>query len=276
MKSGTSTLASHLSAHESVHMPRREVHFFDDDEYYSRGLSWYMEELMKEWPDEFSRPKLIGEKTPTYSYREPCPERIQSSVPGVKLVWIFRDPVKRAFSNYLHERAKGTELRSFNHAVENEYARRVVDYKKGYVDRSKYVKQVEMYMKHFPLSQMYFMVFEDLVEDAEGQMNDLCKFLGIRPFAGELPLIQSNPTKMPLCPESLWLTRKLLGLGETTYRVVRKDSYFYKKVRNANMRFYREKPKMDPGMKNRLGHLFRPYNARLANLTGLDLAKWMS
>lgn len=104
MKSGTSSLAFHLSNHPDIYMPESEVHFFNDDEAYEKGYQHYLNQF------EYLQNKIVGEKTPTYSYLKKCPERIYDFNANVKLIWIFRNPVDRAYSNYWHAVKRGGSI----------------------------------------------------------------------------------------------------------------------------------------------------------------------
>ncbi len=92
MKSGTSSLRHYLSQHPQIAIPAREIHFFDRDDTYARGPAWYLGRLAR---DRTANTTIVGEKTPTYSYDPKVPARIHRDFPGVKLVWIFRNPVDR-------------------------------------------------------------------------------------------------------------------------------------------------------------------------------------
>ena len=46
--------------------------------------------------------RLVGEKSTAYSYIRKSVSRIAEYNPEVKLIWVFRDPVKRTYSNYWH------------------------------------------------------------------------------------------------------------------------------------------------------------------------------
>jgi hypothetical protein len=263
-------------------MPPREVHFFDDDEFYKRGLKWYTDELYK--GGEALRTNgsasqiMLGEKTPEYSYLPKCEKRISDTAPQAKLIWIFRNPVDRSFSDYLHERAKGTELLSFESAVEREKERMQRNPTKGYVERSKYIHQVERFQKHFPLDQMCFLLFEEFVEAPEDGIDKVADFLEIPPFGEALPSYHSNPTVLPRWPVTLWLARNVLDLGDTIYRVVRHSGKvrqsIYRMIRKINLKFSKEKPEISPDMRHRLAKEFKPYNQRLAAVTDLDVSTW--
>src|SRR4051812_49291642 len=70
-KSGSTTLVSYLQDHSDVFIPRSELHFFDDDENYRRGVDWYGRHFVGA-----ADRRVVGEKTPSYSYIERVPERI--------------------------------------------------------------------------------------------------------------------------------------------------------------------------------------------------------
>lgn len=265
MKSGTSTLASYLDTHESIHIPSKELHFFNVDERFSQGASWYADKLKKTFgKSENYDTQLVGEKTPTYSYQQNCAQRIKETIPDVKLIWIFRNPVKRAFSNYLHRHKRGSELLSFRSAVARESKRIKKDIFTGYLDRSRYATQVERFLQIFNRDQMLFLLFEDLLGDAQAELRKVTDFLGIDPFENEVPIHHSNPTVMPFSPFSLWIAKNIAGYDSKLYGVTRK----------INTTLARNKPKIAEDLFKKLQNEFKHENQRLAEITGLNLSVW--
>jgi hypothetical protein len=268
MKSGTSSLADYLKTNRQIHIPRRELHYFNKDKNYNKGPSWYSTALTVGLNDvnEYNT-VLVGEKTPTYSYQENCVERIYRTIPNAKLIWIFRDPVKRSFSNYLHSWKKGVEHLTFRQCVSREQERIKENIFKGYVERSKYSIQVERYLSLFNISQMHFLLFEDLLRSPFEELNKIADFLGVPRFE-ELPQVHSNRTLMPFSPASVRLAQKIAGV----------DSKLYKITRRLNKKLGAIFPRSSPSFPNdlvcELAGLFTPYNERLTEITGLDLAPW--
>lgn len=131
MKAGTSSIARNLGDHPEVWMPEAEVHFFNDDEAYEKGPELYEKQL-----DPGESGVKIGEKTPTYSLLPKVPERIHRHYPDTHIVWIFRDPVARAYSNYWHVVKKGNELRPWPQAVEDEIHGRIENRWRLYLEAS--------------------------------------------------------------------------------------------------------------------------------------------
>ena len=123
-KSGTTSLHHLLSQHPAIQMPmgrEQETHFFDLDDHYSQGLDWLAGRL-----PPGAGTTHIGLTCPIYLYLDYVPQRIRQYFPNVKFLFILRDPVNRAYSSYWHERKKGREKLSFEHALQQE-SDRIVD-----------------------------------------------------------------------------------------------------------------------------------------------------
>jgi hypothetical protein len=258
MKSGTTTLGDYLAEHDDVFVPSHEVHYFDNAQNYARGFAWYEKNFVGA-----ERCLSIGEKSPSYSYDPKVPERIRRDLPGVKLIWIFREPVARAYSNYWHAVTRGNENLDFASAVTREPDRIARDIYRGYVERSIYVKQVKRYLSHFPREAMLFLLFEDLVKKTKPTLERTFDFLGVsRKFELTPDQKKSNVTYRPRSRRLEWLARRAFGDG-LPYRVIHRI--------NRSEKVY---PPIDDQTKAQLRDRLRPHNRELAELTGLDLSAW--
>ena len=72
-----------------------EVHFFDRDDNYAKGLEWYRQHL-----PECSEDQISIEKSPSYFVTPEVPERIHAMNSSIKLLLIVREPVTRVISDY--------------------------------------------------------------------------------------------------------------------------------------------------------------------------------
>jgi hypothetical protein len=261
MKSGTTSLAFHLRHHPHVAMPRREVHFFDRDPNHERGVGWYERRL---GAGVTPGTRVVGEKTPTYCYQPNVAARIHEAYPEVKLVWIFREPVARAHSNYLHAYRDGAIDMSFEEAVEREPELLKESIFNGYMERSRYWKQVERYLALFPREHMHFMLFEELVRDPSLELEGLFSFLGVAPGAFSFRDEPRGETTLPRARRLLALTHDLTGRGPL-WRAVR---YLTLVGRAPGY------PALDPALRERFRKRFRDDNARLARLINRDLSAW--
>lgn len=102
-KGGTTWLSRNMARHPDIFMPRPEIRYFNIDSHYRQGVEWYRQHFTEARDDQ-----LIGEKTPDYmqvyrgSTMRPVAERIQHTLPDVKLLFVLRNPVKRALSALRH------------------------------------------------------------------------------------------------------------------------------------------------------------------------------
>lgn len=258
-KSGTTTLQDHLMDHPQVFMPSKEVQFFSKDTTYAKGLDWYATHF-----DGVQGQPAIGEKSPAYCYVPEAAERIRESIPDVRLLWIFRDPVSRAYSNYWHLVLRGLEYLPFEEALKREAERINEDLAFGYQKRSMYAEQVRRFLDFFPREKMLFCLFEDMKEDPAGSIQKAYEFLSIDTDVVTRP--QPKSSNVARLPRNIWLqhcTRKLFGRGKVfglVYRLNRSKAVGYPKISNETREALREK--------------FRAHNEELAELTGLDLTKW--
>ena len=155
MKSGTSSLHYYLTQHPQVIAPlRKEVHYFDLN--LARGESWYRANFGRE-----GQGGLNIDSSPYYLFHPQVPQRAHALVPGAKLVVLLRDPVRRAYSHYWHERDKGREPLSFEDAIAAEPDRVERDHERlargeivrseahqyfSYLARGRYAEQLERWL----------------------------------------------------------------------------------------------------------------------------------
>jgi hypothetical protein len=124
-RAGTTSLYKYLASHPEVGRVRfgKGVHYFDTN--FDRSLAWYR----GHFPLDASRipllrgPILVGEGAPYYMFHPQCPQRIEATLPGVKIIAILRDPIERAHSQWAHETARGFETLAFGEAIEAEHER---------------------------------------------------------------------------------------------------------------------------------------------------------
>ena len=128
--------------------------------------------------------KAIGEVCAAYICQPAAAERIRSHLADVKLVAILRDPVDRAYSNYMHKVRDGEEpLKSFAEAIEAE-PRRIRDgwrYTWHYTTRSMYFDQLRPYYRLFAKEQIRVLFYDDLCSRPQTLFRDLFGFLGVNP-----------------------------------------------------------------------------------------------
>lgn len=187
-KGGTSSLQRYLEGHPLILSPlRKEIHFFDNE--YNPNLSGYQSYFPVIRRNENA---LVGEASPYYLYHPLVPSRVHQALPNVKLIVLLRDPVDRAFSHYRMQRRERHETLSFPEAIARE-AERLQDHERtvrkgvlswehqhfSYVDRGKYVDQLERWLEFFDPDQIHVECSEDLFSDTQATLNRIFEFLGV-------------------------------------------------------------------------------------------------
>lgn len=265
MKSGTTSLIHHLSHHKYIHAPTQEVHYFNKDVNFNKGGEWYVQKLLEGKTDEA---KLIGEKTPTYSYQENVPQRIYEYSPNIKLIWVLRNPVDRCYSNYIHIYRKGGERLSFEEAVRSEQERIKENIFRGYKERGIYHKQVERFLEFFPLENMHFMLFEELVEkyDEKHKLNNLFEFLGL---SAEGYSHKDEAQNVSIIPRFPFFTKKVTESKLSSLPLVNRSLKF--------INYYKKEsgyPEMSEDLRFELLSFFKAHNDKLSKLIKMDLSLW--
>lgn len=222
-KAGTTTLYNCLVQHPQISMPKvKEVHYFDLN--YDKGIGWYKEFFRTGKP--FWR-KIAGEASPYYFFHPLVPERVARHLPKVKLIVMLRNPIDRAYSHFYHEVKHNTEIAiDFQKAIGLE-EQRIADNEIlmisgrlklssdhqsfSYISRGLYAKQIERWLKYFPLSQMLFIKSEDFFKYPEHELVALYRFLGVKNILPEV-ITPQNVNTYPVLPDDL--RKKLMPLFE--------------------------------------------------------------
>jgi hypothetical protein len=95
-----------------------------------------------------------------------------SVVPDARLVYLARDPIDRAVSQYRHGVSERSEHRPLAEAL-------TVD--SAYVRRSCHALQLEPYLRSFPKGQVLVVASERLRRDREAAVQEILAFLGVDP-----------------------------------------------------------------------------------------------
>jgi hypothetical protein len=149
--------------------PLKEVDFFAEGLNWDRGLDWYRRQFAGAGSDAIA----IGEASTSYSkYPEytGVPERIAETLPGVRLIYVVRDPVERIRSHYQHRSLTGAEREPIEIAVLKD---------PRYVDCSRYAYQIERYTRVFPRESLLVVASEHLRSDRERTIREIYGFLGV-------------------------------------------------------------------------------------------------
>jgi sulfotransferase family protein len=268
-KCGTTSLHHYLGLHPEIQMSSpKELGFFHDPRSLER-LDFYARYFDPAIP-------VRGESTTTYSW-DPVipgvPERIRRALGEVKLIYLVRDPVDRAFASYLEEVTHEMELRTVEEAfstVEGRFNR--------YVAASRYATQLEGFLEHFPARDVLVIDQSDLRDRRSETLGRIFRFVGVDD-AFTTPAFQrviKNPTseKRSRTPLGRNLRKTVLarvitglphGIREAALRPIRR-------ILSARV----EMPPLDSALRERLALTLGDEMARFRELTGIAPDRWSS
>ncbi|MEE6462492.1 hypothetical protein FKM82_001611 [Ascaphus truei] len=176
-KGGTRALLEMLSLHSDISAAESEIHFFDWEDQYEKGLQWYLGQMPFSYPHQ-----LTVEKTPAYFSSPKVPERIYNMNSTIRLLLILRDPIERVLSDY-------TQV-FYNHKQKNKSYPPVedlllknreinTDYKA--INRSLYYPYMQNWLTYFPLANIHIVDGDHLIRDPFPEIQKVETFLNLSP-----------------------------------------------------------------------------------------------
>ena len=211
-RAGTTWLHRVLRQHPSLWLPPvKELHYFDrletkrtilDPKERRRvGLKqllsldpWLVSYWLRMRSDEWyarlfrgakAKGLVAGEITPAYAtLDETVLRRIKRLNDNIKLIFVMRDPVERAWSAVNNAAKKGAADAS---SVEKSIKRAR---ESGAAARSAYADTIKRLEAVFPANQVHYCFFEDLRDRPEALTSDLFSFLGVEP-------VPPTPVQLP-------------------------------------------------------------------------------
>ncbi len=193
-KSGTTALYKYLGQHPDIYMSLyKEPHFFSFEgekmNFQGPRDRAMMRYMTVNDPDEYralfdgvTTEVAIGEASPMYLYLPGTAGRIQQHVPEAKLIVVLRNPVDRAYSNFLHMVRDNREpCEEFEQALEDEPGRIEENWYASwhYKQMGFYYEQLKRYFELFEREQIRIYLYEDLNFDAVATLQDIFRFLEV-------------------------------------------------------------------------------------------------
>ena len=280
-KAGTTSLHHYLFNHPDIYLPgQKETKFFVIDERYEKGLQHYEQEYFGGRNSEAA----VGEVDPDYMYFHCALERMQKDLDlsSIKLIFVFRNPVERAFSHYLMTYRRGLENLSFEDALENESERIGSDFLSdmhfSYQSRGYYYRQVMRFLQYMDREQMLFLLTEDLKENPVKCTQSICRFLNVT--TSYIPANANKQFHKATVPRSNSLLRRIRQKGSLEKKIVRLLVPWEsgrKKLREMALS-WNQTPRHDMAISDAtrkwLSSCYEQENKLLAELIGRDLSHW--
>ena len=165
---GSSMLHEAMNAHPQIEKPPRGLHYFS--EHFDEDDAWYSSQFAQ---NDNCRVKVEYSVSYSYpEYHETAAQRIFQLLPHAKIFVTIRNPIERAYSDYLRsirlcEMAPST---TFEGAIEQH---------PELLKRGRYHRLLKPYFKLFPHQRIRILVLEDLKADPNRFWDGLWQFLGV-------------------------------------------------------------------------------------------------
>jgi hypothetical protein len=223
-KAATTSLYIYLKEIPGVYMsPIKEPLYFASHAVQSGAIEWIRDK--KEYLRLFEKARgyiAVGEASPIYLWDPDAPKLIHQALPHTRIIMILRDPIERAYSNYLQFVKYSGIKSSFYDELMRDYKIQEKLYGRSqlYVELGMYYEQVKRYFDIFGREQVKVIIFEEFVQHPAQTVNEVLVFLGVNYNVREIRE-QHNMYSVPRSP----LSRSIFA--------------FFRWLRARNIKFYK-------------------------------------
>lgn len=288
-KAGTSSLWYYLNQHPQIYMtPRKETGFFAfegvDLDFQGPGdqeknklpinnLDIYLEQF-----EDLKNEIAIGEACTDYIYVPKAPEKIHYYIPDVKLIAILRNPVDRAFSQFLGNLRRGVEpLKDFSKVLKQENKRIADNWhcRWHYLERGFYYKQLKPYFEKFDKSQIKIYIYDNWKDHQVETLQDIYEFINV-----DASFSTDTSKKLHTAPKKILknqaLNKLLTNSNPLKYSL---RLFMPKKIRQQVKTTINDKNQaelsLSKEMKQQLIEVYREDIIKLQDLLNCDLSQWL-
>jgi hypothetical protein len=268
-KGGTVWLTDCLREHPDVYMSPdvHEIFFFD--RYFDRGVDWYAHYFRG-----YGGQRRIGETTSTYLANPLAPRRLRQVLPGATVIVSLRNPLDRAWSQYLHLWRKGDIPASLSFS-------RACEAVPDIVADGEYGRCLRRWRELFPVERLHPLVLDDARLDPFGHLRRLYLILGVDPeFRAARTTGRSNehatPRSLRAAKLAYHVSRSMhrRGLHPVVERL--KALGAQRLVLEGGRNAAKEPPAMSPADRERLRAHYHADVSALSEWTGRDLVRlWL-
>lgn len=286
-KSATTSLYSYLKQSSQIFMSyEKEPRFFcfvnNPPNYSDPGQPfnaiWKLEDYIDLFQDSRAD-QLIGEGSTYYLYLyDTTIENIKglygNDYKKLKIVIILRNPVERAYSQFMHNKRDYSESLDFERAFLPETIRKRLNNNWNifydYIGFGLYFRQVKAYLNEFPSVKILF--YDNFASNQAQVMKELCEFLNVD-YIEHIKLERYNRSGVPRANYINKLLHNPSQLKDLIKRFlpIEMRQKIKEKISEINMR----PAEITPEQRNYLSLIYKEDISNLAKLLNKDLTPWL-
>jgi len=270
-KAATTWLHECLNEHPEVFVPKvKEIHYFCKEPCKKSKNKFENDWYISQFPDNKSF-KAIGEISVDYMYYDYIAEEIFNFNPNMKILFILRNPVDRAYSAFWMNRRYKSNMPEFCEFIG-------VDHE--FIDRGFYYNQIVRYFVFFNKKNIKIMIYEDLLKNPEAFIKEVYRYLNVNDDFVPQALhykVASTREVGPICGKVLYKyfspVLKKSSMLTFLWRAVKyntpaKRIYSTGKINNSKYSV------INTNDRGRLIEIYKKENKKLFDLIGRNIDEW--
>ncbi|MDJ0744230.1 MAG: sulfotransferase [Xenococcaceae cyanobacterium MO_167.B27] len=284
-KAGTTSIYNYLQEHPQVYMSSvKETNFLERDWEQLLAENSSLKNRIATFDDYcqlFAGVKdeiAIGEASPNYIFHyESSADRIQKYTPDAQLIVVLRNPVERAYSDYLmHLRdAISGQVKSLGEQIEHSSHKSFI-LRKGF-----YYTPLKYYIDFFGQEKIKVFLYDDLCSNAQEFMAEMYEYIGVdKNFVANV----NKKTQQAKIPKNQSINnllqsknpvRNLVANALKTVMPLDARQKLRSRLINFNSQNKNQVP-LSPEERQKLIELYREDILKLQDLIDKDLSSWLS
>lgn len=278
-KSGSTWLFGLFNQHTQLNMSKvKETKFFTYE--CEKGKDYYL----RKYFNEHKEAKYCVDFSPIYLIDATVPKKIYQTLGDeVKLVFIFRNPIDRLYSQYHMDKRFGFENLDFLDAVFRAESERIAlslsnfkhRYGNNYLGESLYDEALKRYLEYFSREKMHIVIFEELINNSQNELKKIFKFLKIEDQTGSIELnVNQGASKVYTRNQSLfrWYVKYFSNIA-----FIRKI-ISNRRIKNYLRKLIGSKHQKNPAIlakdREKLQNYFMNSISEFERITGKDMRIW--
>ena len=190
-KGGTVSMAYNLNQHPNIHVPEGEPHFFDRLHFtpeYNRYHSKF----------KLGGNKVNGESTPSNGFIGVAIDRIVKYNPDAKFIYLLREPVSRAYSQWNMYKQGGRIKESFSDFFHRDEVIDLSEIKSNGMypqQRGFYHEHIKHILTKVDSENLLILISENVRKNSEQNYLKILKFLNVNPHPNLISVQEKHVRK---------------------------------------------------------------------------------